>query len=95
MKPRRNTPIVLLSKNDLVGVALDVHGEEKSVFSRTCRGRFCRTTSSRDCSLFSKVLITAHQAFLTHEALAEIGRVTVTHVSAFASGQPFFPRKRV
>jgi D-lactate dehydrogenase len=28
-------------------------------------------------------------AFLTHEALAEIVRVTVANLSAFASGRPF------
>ena len=39
LKPRRNTPIVLLSKNDLVGVALDVHGEEKSVFFEDLSGQ--------------------------------------------------------
>jgi D-lactate dehydrogenase len=35
------------------------------------------------------VLITAHQAFLTNEALAEIARVTVTNLRAFAAGGPF------
>jgi len=95
LKPRRNTPIVLLSKNDLVGVALDVHGEEKSVFFEDLSGQILQDDELARLLTFSKVLITAHQAFLTHEALAEIGRVTVTHVSAFASGQPFFPRKRV
>jgi D-lactate dehydrogenase len=38
---------------------------------------------------FPNVLITAHQAFLTQEALAEIARVTVANLVAFDSGQPF------
>jgi D-lactate dehydrogenase len=38
---------------------------------------------------FPNVLITAHQAFLTQEALAEIARVTVTNVHAMGHGQPF------
>jgi D-lactate dehydrogenase len=37
------------------------------------------------------VLITAHQAFLTHEALGEIARVTVTNIDAFANGRPLLP----
>jgi D-lactate dehydrogenase len=37
------------------------------------------------------VLITAHQAFLTREALSEIARVTVANLIAFATGQPFLP----
>ena len=38
---------------------------------------------------FPNVLITAHQAFLTREALSEIARVTVANLIAFAKGQPF------
>ena len=38
---------------------------------------------------FPNVLITAHQAFLTQEALAEIARVTAVNVAALATGQPF------
>jgi adenine-specific DNA-methyltransferase len=33
--------------------------------------------------------ITAHQAFLTREALSEIARVTVANLIAFARGKPF------
>ena len=36
---------------------------------------------------FPNVLVTAHQAFLTHEALNEIARVTVENVRRFASKQ--------
>jgi lactate dehydrogenase-like 2-hydroxyacid dehydrogenase len=32
------------------------------------------------------VLITAHQAFLTHEALSEITRVTLDSISRFRDG---------
>jgi D-lactate dehydrogenase len=35
------------------------------------------------------VLITAHQAFLTQEALSEIARVTVENVRRFASKKAF------
>jgi D-lactate dehydrogenase len=35
------------------------------------------------------VLVTAHQAFLTHEALSEIARVTVENMRRFASKEPF------
>jgi D-lactate dehydrogenase len=36
-------------------------------------------------------LITAHQAFLTREALSEIARVSVTNLAAFSKAQPFLP----
>ena len=38
---------------------------------------------------FPNVLITAHQAFLTHEALAEISRVTVANLTALDNRTPF------
>jgi len=38
---------------------------------------------------FPNILITAHQAFLTHEALSEIVRVTTANLVRFAEGQPF------
>lgn|GEM_PF-2452078 len=37
------------------------------------------------------VLITAHQAFLTREALSEIARVTIGNVSLLQAGRPFLP----
>ena len=38
---------------------------------------------------FPNVLITAHQAFLTREALDDIARVSVENVRRFAAGQPY------
>ena len=37
---------------------------------------------------FPNVLITAHQAFLTHEALSEIARVTLDSILRFRGGTP-------
>jgi D-lactate dehydrogenase len=38
---------------------------------------------------FPNVLITSHQAFLTHEALAEIARVTVENILRLETGGAF------
>ena len=38
---------------------------------------------------FPNVLITAHQAFLTREALGEIARVTTANVLQLETGEPF------
>ena len=40
---------------------------------------------------FPNVLITAHQAFLTHEALDEIARVTTENILKLNTGEPFLP----
>jgi D-lactate dehydrogenase len=36
---------------------------------------------------FPNVLVTAHQAFLTAEALGEIARVTTENITAFSKGE--------
>ncbi|WP_228009273.1 hypothetical protein [Cyanobium sp. LEGE 06113] len=38
---------------------------------------------------FPNVLITAHQAFLTHEALNDIARITGTNLQSLLQGVPF------
>ena len=38
---------------------------------------------------FPNVLITAHQAFLTREALSEIARVTTENLLKLETGEPF------
>ena len=77
-------------KSGLIGgVALDVYEEEEGVFFEDLSGQILQDDELARLLTFPNVLITAHQAFLTHEALAEIARVTATNLAAFATGQPF------
>jgi D-lactate dehydrogenase len=78
-----------LKSGHLGGVALDVYEEEEGVFFEDLSGQILRDDELARLLTFPNVLITAHQAFLTHEALAEIGRVTVANLLAFSEGQPF------
>jgi D-lactate dehydrogenase len=71
------------------GVGLDVYEEEEGVFFEDLSGQILHDDDLARLLTFPNVLITAHQAFLTQEALAEIGRVTVANLGAFANGQPF------
>jgi D-lactate dehydrogenase len=73
------------------GVALDVYEEEEGVFFEDLSGQILHDDELARLLTFPNVLITAHQAFLTQEALAEIARVTAENLAAFASGQPFLP----
>jgi len=75
----------------LGGVALDVYEEEEGVFFEDLSGKILQDDELARLLTFPNVLITAHQAFLTHEALAEIARVTVANLAAFASSEPFLP----
>ena len=80
-----------LKSGRLGGVALDVYEEEEGVFFEDLSGQILQDDDLARLLTFPNVLITAHQAFLTHEALGEIARVTVTNLAAFANGQPFLP----
>lgn len=82
--------IETLKADRLGGVALDVYEEEEGIFfeDHSDRGLLEDDELSRLLT-FPNVLITSHQAFLTHEALSEIARVTVTNLRHHLSGQPF------
>src|SRR5947199_4936285 len=80
-----------LKSGRLGGVGLDVYEEEEGVFFEDLSGQILQDDELARLLTFPNVLITAHQAFLTREALAEIARVTVANLVAFATGQPFLP----
>ena len=75
----------------LGGVGLDVYEEEEGVFFEDLSGKILQDDDLARLLTFPNVLITAHQAFLTQEALAEIARVSVTNLVAASKGQPFLP----
>jgi D-lactate dehydrogenase len=83
--------IEALKSGRLGGVALDVYEEEEGVFFEDLSGQILHDDDLARLLTFPNVLITAHQAFLTREALSEIGRVTAANLVAFANGQPFLP----
>ncbi|HTL28103.1 MAG TPA: NAD(P)-dependent oxidoreductase, partial [Tepidisphaeraceae bacterium] len=81
--------IEALKSGKIGGVALDVYEEEEGVFFEDLSGQILQDDELARLLTFPNVLITAHQAFLTHEALAEIARVTIANLRAFANGRPF------
>jgi D-lactate dehydrogenase len=81
--------IQALKSGRLGGVGLDVYEEEEGIFFEDLSGQILHDDELARLLTFPNVLITAHQAFLTREALCEIARVTVGNLIAFARGQPF------
>ena len=71
------------------GVGMDVYEEEEGVFFQDLSGEVLQDDELARLLSFSNVLITAHQAFLTREALGDIARTTVANLNAFAGNQPF------
>lgn len=81
--------IEALKSGRLGGVALDVYEEEEGIFFEDLSGQVLQDDELARLLTFPNVLITAHQAFLTREALADIARTTVTNLQALATGAPF------
>lgn len=81
--------IQALKSRRLGGVALDVYEEEEGVFFEDLSGQVLEDDVLARLLTFPNVLITAHQAFLTHEALSDIAHVTMENIRRLAAGQPF------
>ena len=80
--------IEALKTGHLGGVALDVYEEEEGIFFEDHSCTVLQDDELARLMIFPNVLITAHQAFLTHEALSEIARVTMDSISRFRNGAP-------
>ena len=81
--------IEALKSGQLGGVALDVYEEEEGIFFEDHSGEVLQDDELSRLLTFPNVLITAHQAFLTREALGEIARVTVTNILRRSIGEAF------
>jgi D-lactate dehydrogenase len=81
--------IAALKSGKIGGVGLDVYEEEGGIFFEDLSCKILQDDDLARLLTFRNVLITAHQAFLTYEALAEIARVTVENLRAFSQGKPF------
>jgi D-lactate dehydrogenase len=78
-----------LKSRRLGGVALDVYEEEEGVFFEDLSGEILHDDELARLLTFPNVIVTAHQAFLTREALYDIGRTTVENVGRLTAGEPF------
>jgi D-lactate dehydrogenase len=76
-------------KTGQVGAAgLDVYEEEENVFFQDLSGKVLQDDVLARLLTFPNVLITAHQAFLTREALRNIAETTVDSLRELAEGRP-------
>lgn len=76
-------------KHGSIGYAgLDVYEEEAGVFFHDLSELGLQDDTLARLLTFPNVLITSHQAFLTHEALANIACTTLHSFSDFQHGRP-------
>jgi D-lactate dehydrogenase len=79
--------IVGLKSGHIGYVGLDVYEEEEHLFFRDLSAQVIQDDVFARLLTFPNVLITAHQAFFTREALHAISSITLENVSAFERGQ--------
>lgn len=80
--------IAALKRRHLGAVGLDVYEEEAGLFDHDLSERGIDDDVFARLLTFPNVLVTAHQGFLTREALAQIAATTVTNLDAIDRGTP-------
>jgi D-lactate dehydrogenase len=64
-----------------------VYEEEEGVFFRDLSDQVLQDDTLARLLTFPNVIVTAHQAFLTQEALANIAEATLANVAAYERGE--------
>jgi len=82
-----DTPALIdgLKTGAIGGLGLDVYEEEADLFFENLSDKVLQDDVFARLLTFPNVLITAHQAFFTHEALSTIAATTLGNISAFES----------
>lgn len=79
-----------LKEHQVGSAALDVYEEESGLFFRDFSDVFIADDILARLQTFPNVLITAHQAFFTKEALEMIAKTTLHNINSFFSGKREF-----
>jgi D-lactate dehydrogenase len=87
--------IAALKSGHIEGVAMDVYEEEEGIFFEDLSGQVLQDDELSLLLNFPNVLITAHQAFLTREALKEIASVTTRNILQLETGGNFIAGTRL
>lgn len=78
----------MLKSSHLGYLGLDVYEEESELFFKDHSDLPLQDDTLARLLSFPNVIVTAHQAFLTHEALDAIARTTLDNIAAWLTGQP-------
>ncbi|WP_342243175.1 2-hydroxyacid dehydrogenase [Pseudomonas sp. OTU5201] len=85
-----DTPALIdaLKSGQLGYLGLDVYEEEANLFFEDRSDLPLQDDVLARLLTFPNVIVTAHQAFLTREALSAIARTTLDNITAWAAGRP-------
>ncbi|MBD1431252.1 2-hydroxyacid dehydrogenase [Sphingobacterium sp. DN00404] len=76
-----------LKKHKIGGLALDVYEQEEKLFFKDLSGTIIEDDTIQRLMSFPNVLITAHQAFFTEEALTQIASTTLRNIEELLLGR--------
>ncbi|RPH39374.1 MAG: 2-hydroxyacid dehydrogenase [Burkholderiales bacterium] len=79
--------IEALKSRQIGYLGIDVYAEEEKLFFKDLSERIVDDDQIARLMSFPNVLVTAHQGFLTHEALEQIAQTTLQNVRDFMSGK--------
>jgi len=79
--------IEALREKHLGYLGIDVYAEEEKLFFRDLSEHIIDDEKIMQLMTFPNVLVTAHQAFLTKEALTEIAHTTLKNIADYTSGK--------
>lgn len=79
--------IEALKQRHVAYLGIDVYEQEEHLFFKDLSERIIEDDTIQRLMSFPNVLVTAHQAFFTDEALTEIAQVTLESITALANGQ--------
>jgi len=77
-----------LKSRHIGAVGLDVYEEEGDLFFRDLSDQVLQDDTLARLLTFPNAVITAHQGFLTKEALHNIAQTTLDNINGFATGDP-------
>ena len=86
--PGRMQAVEILKSGQLGHLGLDVYEEEADLFFEDRSADVLQDDVLARLLSFPNVIVTAHQAFFTREALAGIADTTLANVAAWAAGAP-------
>jgi D-lactate dehydrogenase len=69
-------------------LGIDVYEQDAELFFRDLSDTVIQDDTFQLLQSFPNVIITAHQAFFTREALGDIARTTIENLTAFEQHQP-------
>jgi D-lactate dehydrogenase len=82
------TDVIEALKDKKVGaLGIDVYEQEEKLFFRDLSENIIDDDNIQRLMSFPNVLVTAHQAFFTDEALSQIAQVTLHSINTFAAGK--------